>query len=84
VAAALALAFVPAACGDEVDDARKKAEEVRTQIRTEAEQLRESLDSKRDRKAKIRELRRELRQLRREGSDRADEVERELREELSK
>jgi cell division septum initiation protein DivIVA len=77
-----------AACGDDAEDqVRDAGDQLQTeaeQLRTEAEDLGDSLDSEGERDARVRKLERRLKELRREGSDRADDVRREIEELLER
>ncbi len=88
LAATIAFALVPVACGgDDVKDAQKKATDAANSVKTEAQDLKKSVDSRRDREARVRELKKQAKKLERQGSDRADDVRRELenaREDLSR
>jgi hypothetical protein len=88
LAATAAFALVPVACGsDDVKDAQKKATDAANSVKTEAQDLKKSVNSRHDREARVRELKKEARRLSRKGSDRADDVRRDLekaREDLSR
>ncbi len=88
IAATVAFALVPVACGDDdVKDAQNKATDAANSVKTEAEDLKKSVDSKHDRQARVDELQKEAKKLKAQGSDRADDVRRELekaREDLSR
>jgi hypothetical protein len=88
IAATVAFARVPVACGDDdVKDAQNKATDAANSVKTEAQDLKKSVDSKHDRQARVDELQKEAKKLKSEGSDRADDVRRELekaREDLSR
>ena len=87
LAATAAFALIPMACGnDDVKDAQNKATDAANSVKTEAQDLKKSVDSKHDRQARVNELQKEAKKLKSEGSDRADDVQRELekaREDLS-
>jgi hypothetical protein len=88
LAATVTFVLVPVACGDDdVKDAQKKATDAANSVKTEAQDLKKSVDSERDREARVRALKKEANRLKRQGSDRADDVRRELekaREDLAR
>ena len=88
IAATAAFALVPVACGDDdVKDAQNKATDAANSVKTEAQDLKKSVDSKHEREARVDELKKEAKKLKAQGSDRADDVRRELekaREDLSR
>ena len=88
MAATVAFCLVPVACGsDDVKDAQNKATDAANSVKTEAQDLKKSVDSTHDREARVRELQKEAKKLKAQGSDRADDVRRELekaREDLSR
>ena len=88
IAASAALALAPVACGDDdVSNAKDKANDAANSVKTEAQDLKDSVNSQRDREARVRELKKEANKLKHQGSDRADDVRRELekaREDLAR
>ena len=88
MAATATFVLLPVACGDDdVKDAQNKATDAANSVKTEAQDLKKSVDSKHDRQARVDELQKEATKLKAQGSDRADDVRRELekaREDLSR